>query len=83
MPKKTVNKKKPTKKAESGKKETVSKKVNKKKSKRPASKSTGPKGINWSVWREKYVTTVDKITYAEVAEKVGVNPAVERYRRNS
>ena len=41
--------------------------------------ATGPKGINWSIPRERYVTTVDKISYAEIAESLGVNPStVER-----
>jgi len=46
----------------------------------PGSESTGPKGINWPKYRERYVTSIDKITYAEIAEEAGVNPTTVEKR---
>ena len=90
MPKQKVKKKKPATTKKSVKKGTMKKKVGKRpENKRPPGAaryaksgkkgSTGPRGVNWAIWREKYVTTVDKITYLELSRLIGVNEAtVER-----
>jgi hypothetical protein len=73
-----------TKKKTSKKKPAAKKK--KGKSKRPAklpekkSQSTGPKGVNWAIFRERYVTSIEKITHAEIAEAAGVNRATVEKR---